>query len=409
MSHVLITHLGKPRLPDGVTPGPGQVRDYMDATYSLDGHTFQTPMIGFGLIDLIKPDRVVMLGTTASAWSSAVGVCMNLEICPADDEDAWALMDELLPLEGADAMTAAELDKLSAFLTHWLKKPVRCQLVPYVEDNPRQDTARYLKALDAVIAPEEHLSIDVTHGLRYHPMLALVAAQYFASIRKTQLDAIYYGAFDRRQEGVAPVLRFDGMLEVLNWVQALNSFDKDGDYGVFAGLLEQDGVSQDVCESIRQAAFFERVTNASQAKQKLTPLRQYHFDAEAEPLAELFAPALRERTDWASVSSRGNAELRLADEYLGRGDYLRAVIYAQEGYISKRIDLERGNPNDFDHRDEISQGNDLPTAFRTLKRLRNTLVHGLRDEKDKKLARQQQDEASLRNTIKQLIREIKQG
>ncbi|AVI62969.1 TIGR02221 family CRISPR-associated protein [Halomonas sp. GFAJ-1] len=408
MSHVLVTHLGKPRLPHGVTDGPSQVRDYVDAKYSLDGHTFETPMIGFGLIDRVKPNRVIMLGTTGSAWSSAVGVCMNREICPADDEHAWALMDDLLALEKADAMSATLLETLSAFLSHWLNLSVTCQLVPYVEENPRQDTARYLKALDDVIHPEERLSIDVTHGLRYHPMLALVAAQYFASLRQTQLEAIYYGAFDRMKEGVAPVLRLDGMLDVLNWVQALNSFDKDGDYGVFAGLLEQDGVAQDVCASIRQAAFFERVTNASQAKQKLTPLRQYTFDAEAEPLAELFAPALRERTDWASVSSRGNAELRLAEEYLGRGDYLRAVIYAQEGYISKRIDLERGNPNDFDHRDEVSRGDDLPTAFRTLKKLRNTLVHGLRNT-DKKLARQQQDESSLKNTIKQLISEIKQG
>ncbi|TKJ09315.1 TIGR02221 family CRISPR-associated protein [Halomonas sp. 15WGF] len=355
MTHILITHLGKPRLPQGVKDGPEQVRDYEKAIYSLNGNTFETPMIGFGLIEQVKPDRVVILGTTASAWSSAVGVCMNREICPIDDESAWALMYELLPLEKADAMTAEMLDKLSAFLTRWLKLPVTCQQVPYVEDSSRQDTARYLKALDAVIVPESRLSIDVTHGLRYHPMLALVAAQYFASIRKTQLEAIYYGAFDRQREGVAPVLRLDGMLEVLNWVQALNSFDKDGDYGVFASLLKQDTVPDIVCNAMTRAAFFERVTNVAQARQQLTPLRQHAFDESAEPLAELFAPALRERTDWVSVIGRGNAEMKLADEYLARNDYLRAAIYAQEGYISKCIERDRGNPNDFDQRDEVSK------------------------------------------------------
>ncbi|MGY4878178.1 TIGR02221 family CRISPR-associated protein [Vreelandella aquamarina] len=408
MPHVLITHLGKPRLPHGVNDGPGQVRDYVDAIYSLDGHTFETPMIGFGLIERIKPDRVVMLGTTASAWSSAVGVCMNREICPADDEHAWALMDDLLALEKDDAMSASLLESLSAFLTHWLNLPVVCQLVPYVENNPRQDTAHYLKALDAVIAPEERLSIDVTHGLRYHPMLALVAAQYFASLRQTRLEAIYYGAFDRMKEGVAPVLRLDGMLEVLNWVQALNSFDKDGDYGVFAGLLEQDTVPSETCASMRQAAYFERVTNASQAKQKLILLRQHQFDAETQPLSDLFAPALMERTEWANVAGRGNTELRLAEEYLERGDYLRAVIYAQEGYISKRIFFERGDENDFVHRDQISKADNNPRAFKLLKEVRNALVHGLRNT-DKKLRQKLKDEASLKNTIKQLISEIKQG
>lgn len=409
MSRVLLTHIGKPRQSQENAKN-ALVAEYATTTYALNDHRFTTPMMGFGLADATRPDRVVMLGTTGSAWSSLVGVSLNLGYCPeADMDSALTLMGELEALEAKDVMTPAWLTVLSERLTHWLQVAVKCQLTPYLERTPRRDTATYLKALDEVIKPCDQLAIDVTHGLRYHPMLALLAAQYFGIMKNTTLEAIYYGAFDRKSvDDITPVLRLDGMLDVLDWVQALNSFDKDGDYGVFAGLLEQDAVPQDICASMRQAAYFERVTNASQAKQKLTPLRQYTFDADTQPLAELFASALKARTDWASVSSRGNAELRLAEEYLARGDYLRAVIYAQEGYISKRIDLERGDPNDFDHRDEISKGDDLPNAFRTLKKLRNTLVHGLRN-KDHKLARQQQDEKSLKNTIKQLIGDIRQG
>ncbi|WP_218026883.1 hypothetical protein, partial [Vreelandella aquamarina] len=41
---ILITHLGKPRLPPGVKDGHEQVRDYEEAIYSLNGNTFETPM-----------------------------------------------------------------------------------------------------------------------------------------------------------------------------------------------------------------------------------------------------------------------------------------------------------------------------------------------------------------------------
>jgi hypothetical protein len=38
------------------------------------------------------------------------------------------------------------------------------------------------------------------------------------------------------------VLRLGGLLAMLDWVDALAPYDKDGDYGVFAPLLAADGM-----------------------------------------------------------------------------------------------------------------------------------------------------------------------
>lgn len=409
MARVLLTHIGKPRRANNADGASALGAEYATTTYALENHHFTTPMMGFGLAEITRPDRMVMLGTTGSAWSSTVGVSLSLGDCPEQESDtALELMAELEALEQQDAVTSTRLAELSECLTRWLNVPVICHLTPYVENAPRRDTAHYLKALDNVIDTGDALMIDVTHGLRYHPMLALLAAQYFASMRHTSLEAIYYGAFDRQQEGVTPVLQLDGMLEVLQWVQALNSFDKDGDYSVFRDVLEQDQVPSAICATMEQAAFFERVTNASQAREKLTPLRQYTFDAQTQPLAELFSPALAARTEWAGVSGRGNVEMRLAGQYLQRGDYLRAAIYAQEGYISKRLDRVSANPDDFEQRKEVLDARDHPRDFMELKKLRNTLVHGLRNP-EPTLLRLMQNENALRTTLKNMLNQLKNG
>jgi CRISPR-associated DxTHG motif protein len=44
------------------------------------------------------------------------------------------------------------------------------------------------------VQPGEHLSIDVTHGFRHLPMLALVAARYLGRVVGVKVEELYYGA-----------------------------------------------------------------------------------------------------------------------------------------------------------------------------------------------------------------------
>lgn len=147
MSRVLLTQIGKPRRPEGL---PGVDAQYQTTTYELDGQQFTTPMMGFGLADLLKPDRMVMLGTTGSTWSALVGVTIE-HLPEAEQEAALDIMAELEALEGADQVTAKWLEVLGEQLSRWYKRPVICQLTPYLENDPRHDTAAYLRVLDGVV------------------------------------------------------------------------------------------------------------------------------------------------------------------------------------------------------------------------------------------------------------------
>ena len=97
--------------------------------------------------------------------------------------------------------------------------------------------------------PGENLSLDVTHGFRHLPMLALVAARYLARVVSVKVEELYYGALEMTTpDGETPVLRLGGLLAMLDWVEALAPYDKDGDSGVFAPLLPADGMDKGKAE-----------------------------------------------------------------------------------------------------------------------------------------------------------------
>lgn len=49
------------------------------------------------------------------------------------------------------------------------------------------------------------MSLDITHGFRYLPMLALLSVMHLRVVRAVQIQGIYYGAYDP-DTGAAPSL-----------------------------------------------------------------------------------------------------------------------------------------------------------------------------------------------------------
>ncbi len=396
---ILVTHIGAPKTTN---------QEYPRTRYQLGETRFETSMIGFGLIPLLQPEEVILLGTTGSLWS-ALPFMAGMD--QAIDEALTDTMTDLEEAQQCDQRTDAytsHLIALSQALSLHFGCQVHCQLVPYMDGNQvNHQTAKYLSSVQAWVPENAKVTLDVTHGLRYLPMLALLSAAYMRVTRNVDIEQILYGAVDRRlPDGSAAVIQLDSLLQVIDWISALNSFDKDGDYSVFAPLLEVDGVPSHLTRALQNAAYCERISNASQAKEKLQPVKQHTFD-ESTPLSELFEEQLKERLAWTNATNRGDIEFRLADQYLKRKDYLRACIYAQEGYVSKRVSQQNGNLNDYLDRDNASQSIEL-TEYRTLKRLRNALAHGIRNE-NRELRAILANEQTLESTLRTLFQALRKA
>lgn len=345
-------------------------KGYRTANYVFDDHTVRTePFFGMALLEHAKPERLILVGTSGSMWD------VFFDHQRTDDEATLALMDAVEKSAITTHMLAIHEQRLS----EKLGIPVQCLLIPYARDQAEQ--ASILTDLADHLAPGENIILDVTHGFRHLPMLALVAARYLARVRGVQVQEVYYGALEMTDPatGRTPVLRLSAMLHMLDWVDALAVYEHSGNYGIFAPLLQQDGMPAERANLLAQAAYFERCGNPVQAKQALSGAHS-HVREHQGPLGSLFKEQLSEHIDWFRHGSRADWELALADRYLQRKDYLRAITYLCEAYISRATEKFGGNVNQFEDRDRAFKDAEKNQDVWLLKHLRNAMTHGVRTD-----------------------------
>lgn len=306
----LISFLGKGR----TDPKTG----YRPATYRFDeGFSRNVPYFGLALTEYVQPDRLVLVGTASSMWDVFFESNSN-------DADILALMEAVENNNVDDAM----LFYHSSRLEQKLGVPVKCVLIPYARNTTEQ--IEVLTLLATQVREGENLCLDVTHGFRHLPMLALVAARYLSHVSKVTVSELYYGAVEMTPPGgETPVLRLSGLLKMLDWVEALATYEKDGDYGVFAPLLKADGMEQNRTSLLEKAAFYERTSNPVKAREALSSVFP-SIEKHAGGLSDLFKPELIKRVNWFRDPERHQWEASLAMANLSRNDYLRAATFIFE-------------------------------------------------------------------------------
>lgn len=108
------------------------------------------------------------------------------------------------------------------------------------------------------------------------------------------------------------------------------------------------------------------------------------------------------RLTWFKRKNRGSREQKLAYEYLKRKDYVRAVIYAQEGTISKALYEEKLALDDHCLRKKkLNQMAELDE----FKELRNKLAHGNKSNIDE-INDLTKDEKTLLQYLKESFKKL---
>jgi len=237
-----------------------------------------------------------------------------------------------------------------------------------------------------------------------------IAARYLQVTKNVHIEHIYYG-FHSTESKISEVLELRGLLDMLDWVSALETFDKDGDYSVFAPLLVDVGLDQQSADELERASYLERILNASAAGAKLKQImpKLDSLHQSDSPLFSLFYTPLAKRLSWYKKTSLGLQEQDLAEKYLKRKDYVRAVIYAMEGLISRETALNEDDVQSFKARKEAYDYLvDSREDFKIFKEFRNAMVHGTASGKDK-IRQIMKDpdrlHASLKDRFKKLFNE----
>lgn len=383
----LISFLGKSALTK---------QGYRKANYQIDDKSYETSYFGFALTEHIKPKKIILLGTAGSMWDVLIEA-------HAEDDDAENRRLTLLDLAEKQQVDESILQEVTPIIEKHLNCEVEMKIIPYARTTEEQ--IGILSSIANSIPENESIIMDVTHGFRHLPMLGMLAAHYLERIKNAQVEGIYYGALEMTVNDETPVLNLKGLLQTMNWIQAITAYDASGNYNHFTGLLKQEGWSDIECNNLHQAAFYERTTNIIKAKEKLSSINQA-LDKQESSFLKLFGEELQKRLSWWRKDSRADWEANLANTYFKRGDYLRSSIFLQEACISNNLHQSLcGNFKERENKRKEMQRKD--NIFKKLAHLRNSMAHGVKGQYKSKAEKPLKDENILKSTIGDMIKNWK--
>ena len=395
----LITFLGKGR--------EDKKTGYRETTYRFpDEFTKKTAFFGLALAEYIKPSRIVILGTCSSQWDVLVE---NLATEGEEEKARVELMDAGIQVQQEHLNnTVALMNRSVCDLI-----ATKCEIIPRLIPFGINESQQY-EILERVAGnvSEGTVDFDLTHGFRHFGMIGFLSAFMLEHIRALNVTGLWYGALEMTQDGITPVLKLDGLDRVQRWVNALSRFDATGNYAEFVELLMEDGVPEDKARCLRDAAFHERTLNLSDSARKISTFLPV-LDTQLQGASGLFQQKLSERLAWARPQSRATQQAKLAQQYLDRGDYLRAAIFAWEALITHECERNGEDPNKRGARERhgnvhnalthwpIKPGKtrtDNQTAYKNLNQIRNALAHSGQPVLEK-IQHAFQNEQQLRQTL----------
>lgn len=399
MSTTLITILGRT---------PKSESGYRATRYTFNDGTQTEPLAFFGwaLQQHLQPQRMVILGTSGSMWDHLFECDLEL------GEQLESQRLELIQAVETKTVTQAQLDELTPVLAQHLGCEIELSIIPYCRDEAEQ--VELLRTMADHVPEDETVHLDVTHGFRHLPMLSLLAALYLRIVRNATIEKIWYAAYDPDTQ-TAPVLDLSGLLRIADGLQALASFDKDGDYGVFVPLLQQAGLPPEITQDLKAAAYFENILNVGEATGKLRKIKLNQVPL--KPEADLLLPAIHTRLDWLDEKKQFEKQTKLAKRALDRHDYLRATLYAYEAIITRLCQIGGGRAEDFDSREQIRKDYESEQKkhrgqeyddYKQLKNLRNQIAHGTRGSVGD-IQKIMLDETLMQQTLIKLIARIERG
>lgn len=368
MPHTLVSFLGSARL----DPESG----YRKARYVFgQGEIDETPFFGLALARKLKPDRLLILGTSGSMWPV---------LLESGQGSGWEAQ-RLALIEAEGRVTQEQLDALEPFAREALGCNVSLRLIPYARNEADQEA---ILALIAREAGTGRVSFDVTHGFRHLAMLGMLSAFMLRHGHGLKVEGLWYGALDMTStnpEGLAPAVRLDGLLAIEEWLTAFVHFEASGDFSRFAPLLEADGLDREEARRLPRAWNHLNATNVADAVRELRPLHA----ALERPLtgsSELFRERLRSRLEWCRLNTLWEQQRALARAALERGDFMRAAIFGMEAVISRECLETNQDPLSYDARksaktqllDEAHahRNSEQSKALLLLNTVRNTAAHG---------------------------------
>lgn len=94
--------------------------------------------------------------------------------------------------------------------------------------------------IEAVVQVGDQVILDITNGFRFMPMLGMVLLNYLKVTKGIVVKGIYYGNFEAREDGVAPLMELTQLAALQDWTNATHSFVAHGVSKALVQLIQDE-------------------------------------------------------------------------------------------------------------------------------------------------------------------------
>lgn len=127
--------------------------------------------------------------------------------------------------------------------------PVELQTVKIPDGNSEEEIWDIFRILYEQLNEKDEVYLDVTHGFRSLPMLAMVLLNYARFLKRIKVRGIYYGAFEslgtfeyvkeriKPEDRIVPIFNLTPFHTLQMWSGAVENFEKLGDTNTISNLI----------------------------------------------------------------------------------------------------------------------------------------------------------------------------
>jgi len=282
------------------------------------------------------PQRLVVLGTSGSMWDALLDGLAGASPQPDVRGRIEQLCLELMgPVDGA-AVTADQLAPIARELSQALGLDVYAEWIP--EGRTADAQAQILEALQRHVHTGDRVYLDVTHGYRHQPMLALGAAFLLSQLRGAHIEDILYGANDmRRGPDPVPVISLRWLLDLLEWATSLRQLRTGGSLRVLPRVIRDP----DLQKELSSTAFLLSANRVHQAGEAAGRCRSLLGQAAPDPILGLTAQAIDQVLEEIAGCQRdARGIVAVARSALREHDFIRCAILLVEAVRKHEADTD---------------------------------------------------------------------
>ncbi|BDG17588.1 TIGR02221 family CRISPR-associated protein [Thermus brockianus] len=228
--------------------------------------------------------------------------------------------------------------------------------IPIPDGRTAEELWEIFRAIVEAVPPGASLVMDISHGFRSQPVLALAVLHFLGVAKDVRVERVVYGAL--REDGLGEFLDLTPFLELLAWTQAVSDLKRYGFGKPLAELLnslhratwqaEGKGARKlaplgNTLESLSTSLELLRLQEASEhARHLLSGLEEVREDLERFPSSrplKAFLESLRERYQGIATEdlfTRGGleAQANMVELLLSTGSLAQALALMREMMVT---------------------------------------------------------------------------